>query len=150
MYDVSPQGTDQSPRLSGRVSDSWSKGLRFKSQREWWKNFLLMVIFLFWLLLQYSIRACVTAAACKRSRSFCQKCRWQVQLNMHVPCLQPNVIFTAGWMLTEIMRQSQMFHSCATCRLRERGLISKSVYVCVFNDLELLRYVLRCAIEWQL
>ena len=28
--------------------------------------------------------------------------------------------------------------------------MSKSVYVCVFHDLELLRYVLRCAIEWQL
>ena len=39
----------------------------------------------------------------------------------------------------------------SVCRLRERGRIyiymSKSVYVCVFNDLELLRYVLRCAIE---
>ena len=36
------------------------------------------------------------------------------------------------------------------CRLRERGRMSKSVYVCVFHDLELLRYVLRCAIERQL
>ena len=36
--------------------------------------------------------------------------------------------------------------------LRERGRISKSksVYVRVFHDLELLRYVLRCAIERQL
>ena len=36
------------------------------------------------------------------------------------------------------------------CRLRERGRMSKSVYVRVFHDLELLRYVLRCAIERQL
>ena len=35
-------------------------------------------------------------------------------------------------------------------RLRERGRMSKSVYVRVFHDLELLRYVLRCAIEQQL
>ena len=38
----------------------------------------------------------------------------------------------------------------SVCRLRERGRMSKSVYVRVFNDLELLRYVLRCAIERQL
>ena len=38
----------------------------------------------------------------------------------------------------------------SVCRLRERGRMSKSVYVHVFNDLELLRYVLRCAIERQL
>ena len=36
----------------------------------------------------------------------------------------------------------------SVCRLRERA--SKSVYVHVFHDLELLRYVLRCAIKWQL
>ena len=38
----------------------------------------------------------------------------------------------------------------SVCRLRERGRMSKSVYVRVFNDLELLRCVLRCAIERQL
>ena len=38
----------------------------------------------------------------------------------------------------------------SVCRLRERGRTSKSVYVHVFNDLDLLRYVLRCAIERQL
>ena len=31
----------------------------------------------------------------------------------------------------------------SVCRLRERGRMSKSVYVRVFHDLELLRYVLR-------
>ena len=35
-------------------------------------------------------------------------------------------------------------------RLRERGHVTKSVYVRVFHDLELLRYVLRCVIERQL
>ena len=38
----------------------------------------------------------------------------------------------------------------SVCRLRERGRMAKSVYVRVFNYLELLRYVLRCAIERQL
>ena len=38
----------------------------------------------------------------------------------------------------------------SVCRLRERWHMSKSVYVHVFNDLELLRCVLRCAIERQL
>ena len=38
----------------------------------------------------------------------------------------------------------------SVCRLRERGRMSKSVYVRVVHDLELLRYVLRCAIERQL
>ena len=35
----------------------------------------------------------------------------------------------------------------SVCRLRERGCRSKSVYVRVFNDLELLRYVLHSALE---
>ena len=38
----------------------------------------------------------------------------------------------------------------SVCRLRERGHMSKSVYMHVFHDLELLRYVLRYAIERQL
>ena len=42
----------------------------------------------------------------------------------------------------------------SVCRLRERGCISnsmsKSVYVRVLHNLQLLRYVLRCAIERQL
>ena len=29
----------------------------------------------------------------------------------------------------------------SVCGLRERGCMSKSVYVCVFHDLELLRYI---------
>ena len=37
--------------------------------------------------------------------------------------------------------------SISVCRLRERGHMFKSVYVCVVHDLELLRYVLHCVIE---
>ena len=44
------------------------------------------------------------------------------------------------------------YYSISVCRLRERGCMSKSksVYVCVFQDLKLLRYVLHCAMERQL
>ena len=38
----------------------------------------------------------------------------------------------------------------SVCRVRERGRMSKSVYVRVVHDLQLLRYVFRCAIERQL
>ena len=40
--------------------------------------------------------------------------------------------------------------SISVCRLRERGCMSKSVYVHVVHDLELLWYVLCCEIEQQL
>ena len=41
--------------------------------------FLSRLNFLCWLLFQYLFHPCFTAIACKRSRSFCQKCRWQVK-----------------------------------------------------------------------
>ena len=40
--------------------------------------FFSSVNFLCWLLFQYLFLPRVTTVACKRSRSFCQKCRWQV------------------------------------------------------------------------
>ena len=40
--------------------------------------FFSRVDFLCWLLFQYLFHPCVTTVARKRSRSFCQKCRWQV------------------------------------------------------------------------
>ena len=38
-----------------------------------------------WLLFRYPFHPRVTTVARKRSRSFCQKCRWQVTLNTHTP-----------------------------------------------------------------
>ena len=46
----------------------WSSGRIFFSR----------VDFLCWLLFRYLFHPRVTAVACKRSWSFCQKCRWQV------------------------------------------------------------------------
>ena len=40
--------------------------------------FFSRVNFLWWLLFQYPFHPCVSAVACKRPQSFCQKCRWQV------------------------------------------------------------------------
>ena len=54
------------------------------------------------------------------------------------------------WFDRESIIPGNFGFAISVCRLGERGRISKSVYVCVFNDLELLRYVLRCAIKRQL
>ena len=40
--------------------------------------FFSRVGFLCWLLFRYLFHPCLTTVARKRSRSFCQKCRWQV------------------------------------------------------------------------
>ena len=58
-------------------------------------------------------------------------------------------IFTF-WFDRESIIPGNLGFAISVCRLRERGRMSKSVYVHVFHDLELLRYVLRCAIERQL
>ena len=66
-----------------RALDSWLKGRGFESLQEWRENLFSRVNFLCWLLFQYPFHPRVTAVACKRSWSFCQKCRWQ--LNTHTP-----------------------------------------------------------------
>ena len=53
------------------------------------------------------------------------------------------------WLDTESIIPGNFGFAISVCRLRERGRMSKSVYVRVVHDLELLRYVLRCAIERQ-
>ena len=54
------------------------------------------------------------------------------------------------WFNRESIIPGNFGFAISVCRLRERGCMSKSVYVHVFHDLELLRYVLCCAIERQL
>ena len=54
------------------------------------------------------------------------------------------------WLDRESIILGNFGFAISVCRLRERGRMSKSVYVRVFHDLELLRYVLRCTIERQL
>ena len=54
------------------------------------------------------------------------------------------------WFDRERIIPGNLGFAISVCRLRESGRMSKSVYVRVFHDLELLKYVLRCVIEWQL
>ena len=54
------------------------------------------------------------------------------------------------WFVRESIIPGNFGFAISVCRLSERGRMSKSVYVRVFHDLELLRDVLRCAIEQQL
>ena len=48
--------------------------------------------------------------------------------------------------LTERIVPGNFGFAISVCKLRERGRMSNSVYVRVFHDLELLRYILRCAL----
>ena len=62
-----------------RGSDSWSKGHPGSSpSRSGGRILFARVNFLCWLLFRYPFHPYVTAVARKRSRSFCQKHRWQV------------------------------------------------------------------------
>ena len=61
-----------------RAPDSWSKGRGFESRQERRENFFPMVNFLCWLFISVFVHLRATAVARKISRSFCQKCRWQV------------------------------------------------------------------------
>ena len=63
-----------------RVPDSWIKGCRFKSLQKRRETFLLQGQLSVLTLFQYPFHphVTVTAIACKRSWSFCRKCRWQI------------------------------------------------------------------------
>ena len=71
-----------------RVLDSWSKGCEFESGRERWENFLLLSQLRVLTLIWCPFHPHVTAVACKRPQSFCQKSRWQVTLK-HAYTLDP-------------------------------------------------------------
>ena len=54
------------------------------------------------------------------------------------------------WFDRESIIPGNFGFAISVCRLRKRGRVSETVYVRVVHDLELLRYVLCCAIERQL
>ena len=61
-----------------RAPDSSSKGCEFKSRQERRENFLLQRQLCVLTLIRCPFHPRGTAVACKRPRSFCQMCRWQV------------------------------------------------------------------------
>ena len=79
-----------------RAPHSWSIGCGFKSLQERWENFFSRVNFLCWLLLRYPFHPRFTGVARKRSRSFCQKCRWQVTAK-HVCTLRYVALHEVTW-----------------------------------------------------
>ena len=66
-----------------RVPDSLLKCCGFEPLQEWQENFLLQGQLSVLTLFQYPFHPHVTAVACKRPLSFCQKCRWQVITCIH-------------------------------------------------------------------
>ena len=65
---------------------------------------------------------------------------------------ESNVFFgrvSTFWFDRESIIPGNLGFAISVCRLRERGHMSKSksVYVCVFHDLNLLSYFLHCAIK---
>ena len=61
--------------------ECWTRDWKVAGSNPCWSGrriFFFMVNFLCWLLFWYPFHPHVTAVAQKRSRSFCQKCRWQV------------------------------------------------------------------------
>ena len=54
------------------------------------------------------------------------------------------------WFDRESIIPGNFGFAIGVCKLRESRRMSKSVYLRVFHDLELLRYVLHCAFERQL
>ena len=61
-----------------RALDLWSKGYEFEYRQEQRENFLLQSQLFVLTLIRCPFHPRVTAVACKRPRSLCQKCRWQV------------------------------------------------------------------------
>ena len=84
------------------------------------RSFFSRVNFLCWLLFQYPFHPCVTAVSCKRSRSICQKCRWQVTAKhtLTLPMwlwMKRHCKLVHGWMVyTELALRWQQFHVAPT------------------------------------
>ena len=117
-----------------RALDLWLKGCRFKSLQEPRENiFFSRVDFLCWLLFRYPFHPLV---ARKRSRSFCQKCRWQVTtkhayiLRIHV-ALHEVTWCMVVWCTQNLHRDgcSFMWHQpCQRCKYTTSVDIQKTHY----------------------
>ena len=98
-----------------RVPGSWSKGHGFKPSWSSRRMFFSRVTFLCWFLFWCPFHPCVAAVAHKRSRSFCQKCRWQVTAK-HACTLHM-------WLC---MKWCDVVHGCMVCTERtETAAVSR-------------------------
>ena len=86
LFRYSANGSRDS--LLVRAPDSRSKGCEFESRQERRGNFLLQSKLCVLTLIRCPFHPLVTAVARKRSRSFCQKCKWQVT-SKHAYTLDP-------------------------------------------------------------
>ena len=111
-YDV-PQGSDLGAGIA-----QWLE----RQTRDWkvtglnpcWSDrriFFSGVDFLCWLLFWYPFHPCVTTVARKRSRSFCQKCRWQVTAkHAHTLRMWLCMKWHGCMVYTELVPRWQQFH----------------------------------------
>ena len=76
LSSVRDRGTGIAQWLERQTSDWKVEGSN--PSRSGGRIFFFMVNFLCWILFRYPFHHRVTAVARKRSRSFCQKCRWPV------------------------------------------------------------------------
>ena len=79
-----------------RALDSWSKGCEFESRQERRESFLQRNQLFVLTLIRCPFHPRVTAVACERPWSFCQKCRWQVTPK-HVYTLGPSKLEWADY-----------------------------------------------------
>ena len=96
--------------------------------------FFSRVNFLWWLLFRYPLHLRVTAVAHKRSRSFCEKCRWQVTakhtgtLHMWL-CMKWHGAWLYGVHRTRRDGSSFLWHQpCQRCKYTTFGGYSKTRY----------------------
>ena len=92
--------------------------------------FFSRVDFLCWLLFRYPFHPRVTAVARKKSRSFCQKCRWQVTAK-HAYTLRIEPCFGIGHNLSLIcqMTSEDIKHQLNNNNNSDRGSISCRVLI---------------------
>ena len=104
-----------------RTPDMWLKGCEFESWQEQWENFLLKSQLCVLTLIRCPFHPCVTVVACKRPRSFCRECRWQVTcLNTHTPVTQ---LSRSGLTMRLSRHNGNLSGNELTCKFGYCGLI---------------------------
>ena len=88
--------------------EHWTRDWKVAGSNPCWNGgriFFSRVDFLCWLLFRYPFHPRVTAVARKKSRSFCQKCRWQVTAK-HAYTLRIEPCFGIGHNLSLICQMT--------------------------------------------